>query len=67
MPAATGRSVHISDLSTARFGSPLKCEPFALILEAASGDVSDQFRGFDDLKRYSVITKGEDFIVDELA
>ena len=67
MPAANGHSVHISSTSTPRFGSPLKCEPFALVSEAASGDVSDQFGGFDDLKRFNGITKGEDFIVDEMA
>jgi len=67
MPAANGRSVRISGPSTPRFGSPLKCEPFALVSEAASGDVSHQSPGFDDLKRFNGIKKGEDFIVDEMA
>ena len=39
--------------STPRFGSPLKCEPFALVSEAVSGDVSHQSRSFDDLKRFN--------------
>ena len=53
--------------STPRFGSPLKCKPFALISEAVSGDMSHQFRGFVDLKRFNGITKGGDFIVNEMA
>ena len=60
MPAANGSNVRISGLSTPRFGSPLKCEPFALVSEAASGDV------IINLKRSNGITKGEDFIVDEM-
>ena len=59
--------MHISGLSTPRFGSPLKCEPFALVSEAASGDMSHQSRGFDDLKRFNGIKKGKDFIADEMA
>ena len=39
--------------STPRFGSPLKCKPFALVPEAVSGDVSHQCRSFDDLKRFN--------------
>ena len=42
-----------SDPSTPRFGSSLKCKPFALVSEAVSGDVSHQSRGFDDLKRFN--------------
>ena len=52
--------------STLRFGSPLKCEPFALVSEAVSGDVSHQSRGFVDLKRFNGITRGGDFIVNEM-
>ena len=53
--------------STPRFGSLLKCKPFALVSEAVSGDVSHQSRGFDDLKRLNGITRGGDFIVNEMA
>ena len=52
--------------SAPRFGSPLKCKPFALISEV-SGDMSHQSRGFDNLKRFNGITKGGDFIVNEMA
>ena len=52
--------------STPRFGSPLKCGPFALVSEPASGDVSHHSRGFDDLNQSNGITNGEDFIVDEM-
>ena len=53
--------------STPRFGSPLKCKPFALVSEAVSGDVGHQSRCFDDLKRFNGITRGGDFIVNEMA
>ena len=39
--------------SASRFGSPLKCKPFALVSEAVSGDVSHRSRSFDDLKRFN--------------
>ena len=64
-PVDTAR--RFSGPSTPRFGSPLKCEPFALVSEAVSGDVSHQSRGFDDLKRINGITRGGDFIVNEMA
>ena len=53
--------------STPRFGSLLKCKPFALVSEAVSGDVGHQSRCFDDLKRFNGITRGGDFIVNEMA
>ena len=40
--------------------------PFALVSEAVSGDRSHQSRGFVDLKRFNGITRGGDFIVNEM-